>query len=91
MNYPRENFQESDQLQAVGEVGLQVVDGGRGLAEVLVDPPGEGVLLDPLPLRILGKIPLSISHGFLVPVFLLVKFLLLEIFLSQTAADRARC
>ena len=69
-----ENFQESDQLQAVGEVRLQVVDGGLGLAELLIDPPGEGLPVLLHPLLIIGMIPLSISHGFFLPVLLLSGF-----------------
>ena len=35
---------------------------------MLVDPAGECVLLNPLPLGVLRQLPLRISHRFLVPV-----------------------
>jgi hypothetical protein len=40
---PRDNLEEEHQLEAVPKVLLDVLDLGAGLAEVRVDPGGEGL------------------------------------------------
>jgi len=51
-----QHLDEGDQSEAVGQVRLQVADRPIDGLQVLIGPTGEGVLLDLLPLRILGEI-----------------------------------
>ena len=66
----REDLEERDELEAVAEVGLEVVDLLVGLLEVLVGPPREGVLLDALPLGVRRQGAVDVGHGLLVKLLL---------------------
>ena len=57
-----QHLQQPDQLQPVAQVLLQVVDPLVDALEVLVAPPGEGVLLDLLPRSVLGQVLLGGRH-----------------------------
>ena len=55
-------FQERDELEPIAKIPLQVGDGLVDALQVLVAPPGEGVLLDLLPGRVLGQVLLRGRH-----------------------------
>ena len=68
--FAREDLEERDELEAVSEVDLEVVDLLVGLLEVLVGPPREGILLDALPLGIRRQGAVHVGHGLLVKLLL---------------------
>lgn len=71
-----QHFDQGDQSEAVGQVRLQVVDRPIDGLQVLVGPPGEGVLLDLLPLRILGEIAFGL-HVLVKVLLVLIRLLAL--------------
>lgn len=57
-----EHLEQRDQPQPVAQVVLQVADALVDAAQVLIAPTGEGVLLDPLPGRVLRQVLLGGRH-----------------------------
>ena len=57
-----EYLDERDEDEAILEVRLQGVDVFAGVLQVLIGPACEGVLLDALPLGVLGKVSLLGQH-----------------------------
>lgn len=57
-----EDLQQGDEPQAVAQVQLQIHDPLIDALQVLVDPAGEGVLLDLLPRSVLSQVLLCGRH-----------------------------
>lgn len=55
----REHLDQAHQSETVGQVAFQVADVPVHRLQPLIRPPGEGILLDPLPLRVFGQFALE--------------------------------
>lgn len=69
-----QDLDQGDQSQAIGEIRFQIVYRSIDGLQMFVGPTCEGVLLDLLPLRILGKIPFGL-HVFVEVLLVLFRLL----------------